>query len=63
MSSLWCPPLIIYSDRVVQCACKDFRKFLKDHGIIQSMSRKGECWDNAVVESFFEIPEVGVDFS
>ena len=26
---------------------------MKDHGVIQSMSRKGNCWDNAVAESFF----------
>jgi len=28
-------------------------EILKDHGIIQSMSKKGDCWDNAVAESFF----------
>ena len=47
--------LIIHSDRGVQYACKDFRKVLKKHGFIQSMSRKGNCWDNAVAESFFGI--------
>jgi putative transposase len=36
--------LIIHSDRGVQYACKDFRKVLKDHHFIQSMSRKGDCW-------------------
>jgi putative transposase len=49
------PGLIIHSDRGVQYACKDFRKTLKKHGFIQSMSRKGDCWDNAVAESFFGI--------
>jgi len=47
--------LIIHSDRGVQYACKDFRKVLGKHGFIQSMSRKGNCWDNAVAESFFGI--------
>jgi putative transposase len=47
--------LIIHSDRGVQYACKDFRKVLATHGFVQSMSRKGDCWDNAVAESFFGI--------
>jgi putative transposase len=49
------PGLIIHSDRGVQYACNDFRKVLKKHDFIQSMSRKGDCWDNAVAESFFGI--------
>ena len=51
------PPkgLIFHSDRGVQYACNGFTKVLKKHGIIQSMSRKGNCWDNAVAESFFSI--------
>ncbi len=47
--------LIFHSDRGVQYACTDFRKELGRHGFIQSMSRKGNCWDNAVAESFFGI--------
>ena len=47
--------LIIHSDRGVQYACKDFRKVLEKRHFIQSMSRKGNCWDNAVAESFFGI--------
>ena len=47
--------MIIHSDRGVQYACKNFRKVLENHGFIQSMSRKGDCWDNAVAESFFGI--------
>jgi len=47
--------LIIHSDRGVQYACNDFRKMLHKHDFIQSMSRKGDCWDNAVAESFFSI--------
>jgi transposase InsO family protein len=45
--------LIHHSDRGVQYASRAFRKLLKTHGIAGSMSRKGDCWDNAVVESFF----------
>jgi putative transposase len=45
--------LIIHSDRGVQYASKEFRERLKNYGSIQSMSRKGNCWDNAVAESFF----------
>jgi len=49
------PPrgLIVHSDRGIQYACKDFRKLLSEHACVQSMSRKGNCWDNAVAESFF----------
>ena len=45
--------LLHHSDRGVQYASKAFRKRLEAHGIAASMSRKGDCWDNAVVESFF----------
>jgi len=45
--------LIHHSDRGVQYASNAFRRLLKDHGVEGSMSRKGDCWDNAVVESFF----------
>ncbi len=56
--ALWSrrPPkgqLIHHSDRGVQYASRAFRKLLNSHGINGSMSRKGDCWDNAVVESFF----------
>lgn len=47
------PGLMIHSDRGVQYASRDFRAVLEKHGFIQSMSRKGNCWDNAVAESFF----------
>ena len=46
--------LMFHSDRGVQYACDDFRKILRHYGITQSMSRKGNCWDNAVAESFFK---------
>lgn len=45
--------LIHHSDRGVQYACKNYRKLLKRHRIKPSMSRKGNCWDNAPMESFF----------
>jgi putative transposase len=45
--------LIWHSDRGSQYASDSHRAILKDHGIVQSMSRKGNCWDNAVAESFF----------
>jgi len=45
--------LIFHSDRGVQYASDEFRKLLKNNEAIQSMSRKGNCWDNACAESFF----------
>jgi transposase InsO family protein len=45
--------LIHHSDRGVQYACADFRDLLDEHGITASMSRKGNCYDNAAKESFF----------
>lgn len=47
--------LMIHSDRGVQYACTGFRHYLKHYGFIQSMSRKADCWDNAVAESFFHV--------
>jgi transposase InsO family protein len=47
--------LVFHSDRGVQYACTEFRKELGSHGFVQSMCRKGDCWDNAVAESFFAI--------
>jgi putative transposase len=45
--------LIHHSDRGSQYASEAFRRLLKAHEFQGSMSRKGDCWDNAVVESFF----------
>jgi len=45
--------LLHHSDRGSQYASGDYRKRLDDHGIACSMSRKANCWDNAVAESFF----------
>ena len=47
--------LIIHSDRGVQYTCAVFRKSIKDLGFVQSMSRKGNCYDNAHCESFFSL--------
>ena len=54
------PGLIFHSDRGIQYACDDFRKLLNENNIIQSMSRKGDCWDNAVAESFFKTIKNGM---
>ncbi len=46
--------LIFHSDRGVQYANKKFANTIESYGVIRSMSRKGNCWDNAVAESFFK---------
>lgn len=46
--------LLVHSDRGVQYASKEFRSLLAEYDCTQSMSRKGNCWDNAVAESFFK---------
>jgi putative transposase len=45
--------LIFHSDRGSQYCSNDFQELLKTNGMVSSMSRKGDCWDNAVAESFF----------
>jgi putative transposase len=45
--------LLHHSDRGVQYACDDYQGLLAKHGIQCSMSGKGDCWDNAVMESFW----------
>jgi putative transposase len=54
------PPrgLIHHSDRGVQYASTNYRERLGKEGAVVSMSRKGDCWDNAVAESFFATLEV-----
>lgn len=47
------PGLIFHSDRGIQYASESFREKLKIYRMVQSMSRKGDCWDNACAESFF----------
>lgn len=47
------PGLITHSDRGVQYTSNEYRRLHEENGWTLSMSRKGDCWDNAVVESFF----------
>lgn len=47
------PGLIHHTDQGAQYACSAYRAVLVAHGMIPSMSRKGDCYDNAVAESFF----------
>lgn len=44
---------VIHSDRGVQYRGNEYQETLRQHGLRPSMSRKGNCWDNAVMESFF----------
>ena len=50
--------LIMHSDRGSQYASADHRALLKDYRMIQSMSRKANCWDNSPMESFFKTLKV-----
>jgi putative transposase len=52
------PGLLHHSDRGIQYACDDYRTLLAEHEIVASMSNKGDCWDNAVAESFFATLEL-----
>lgn len=56
------PPagLIFHSDQGVQYASRAFRLQLRRHRMVQSMSRRGNCWDNACAESFFSILKEGI---
>jgi putative transposase len=47
------PGLIVHSDRGSQYASQAYQDLLSEHGFVCSMSRKGNCWDNAVAERFF----------
>ena len=49
------PPkgVIFHSDRGCQYTSKDFADLARENGVVLSVGRKGECWDNAVAESFF----------
>ena len=46
--------LMLHSDRGSQYTCNEFIELLNKYGVIRSNSRKGNCWDNAVAESFFK---------
>lgn len=47
------PGLIVHSDRGVQYRSQKYIDFMAKHGAVPSMSRKGNCWDNAPMESFY----------
>ncbi len=51
--------LVWHTDRGSQYASDSHRAILKEHHVIQSMSRKGNCWDNSVSESFFHLCPFG----
>jgi putative transposase len=44
----------LHSDQGSQCTSDDFQSLLKAQGITWSMSGRGDCWDNAAMESFFQ---------
>lgn len=46
-------PKLFHSDQGSQYASNEYQELLRCHGVVQSMSRRGNCWDNAVVESFY----------
>ena len=48
-------PVIVHSDQGCQYSSHDWQAFLKAHGLVPSMSRRGNCYDNAVAESFFQL--------
>ena len=50
--------LIMHSDRGSQYASDTHRRLLSDYGMVQSMSRRANCWDNAAMESFFKTLKV-----
>ena len=52
------PGLILHSDRGSQYAALDYQALLEHHGLLCSMSRKGDCYDNAAMESFFHTLKV-----
>ena len=52
------PGLIMHSDRGSQYASARYRKLISDYRMLQSMSRRANCWDNAPTESFFKTLKV-----
>lgn len=50
--------VIVHSDRGSQYCSIEYQKAIKDYRLIGSMSRKGNCWDNAIAESFFHTLKV-----
>ncbi|WP_139376851.1 IS3 family transposase [Halobacillus salinus] len=56
------PDCLIHSDQGMHYTHPEFQKKVKDLGLHQSMSRRGNCWDNAPMESFFGHMKDGIDF-
>ena len=54
--------VLIHSDQGFHYTSKKFRQLLKDHDLRQSMSRRGNCWDNAPQESFFGHMKDEIDY-
>ena len=50
--------LLMHTDRGSQYASASHRKLIKDYEMVQSMSRRANCWDNSVMESFFKTLKV-----
>ena len=50
--------LLMHTDRGSQYASDSHRKLIKDYEMVQSMSRRGNCWDNSAMESFFKTLKV-----
>ena len=48
-------PVMVHSDQGSQFSSYEWQGFLKEHNLVASMSRRGNCHDNAVVESFFQL--------
>ena len=59
LSAIWRrkpkPGLLIHSDQGTQYTSREWAAFLREHGLQHSMSRRGNCHDNAVAESFFQL--------
>ena len=45
--------LLVHSDHGMHYSCQAFQELLRRHALVPSLSRKVDCWDNAVAESFF----------
>ncbi len=57
------PGLLHHSDRGSQYASGDYQALLDAHGLVGSMSRRGNCWDNAVAESFFSTLKIELAYT
>jgi len=55
--------LVVHSDQGSQYGSYDWLRFCKQHNLEPSMNRRGNCWDNAVAESFFGVIKKNVSIS